>query len=285
MHHGGPWPAASDPRATSVGTRRDPALRAAGLLPGRPRRRAARGAARRQPARDLAPAGREPLAPAGARPRLRAPRPRGEARPGGRARGLGRSRSSTPTPKASPRASWSPAGRSRKVPRWPSGARSCSSARTGCARPSSASRAATTRSSERSSTPPVDPGSAVGRRLLQQRGRARHVRPRADRPGAHARVPRPARPGLAPRRHAGRHGGRRARGGRRRHDRERPVLLPRARRRGGRAGPRPRDRRRRVGRQLVLPHRARGAGPRARQRRPAHPAGLADPRRARARRA
>ena len=49
MVHGGPFPATSDSRTTSVGIAGDRALPAAGLLPGRARRAAARGRTRRQP--------------------------------------------------------------------------------------------------------------------------------------------------------------------------------------------------------------------------------------------
>ena len=79
--------------------------------------------------------------------------------------------------------------------------------------------------------------------------------------------------------------GRRARGRGRGHDRERPGLLPRAGRRAGRARPRPRHGRRRLGRKLVLPDRARGTAARARERRGPHRRDVAHPRGAALRRA
>ena len=60
------------------------------------------------------------------------------------------------------------------------------------ARASSTSRAAPTCWSAHCSCEPHEPGCVGGRDLLQQRRHARHVRPRHDRPGRHARPPRAA---------------------------------------------------------------------------------------------
>ena len=105
-------------------------------------------------------------------------------------------------------------------------------------------------------TPPVEPGSAAGVVFFNNAGAlgmCGHGLIGVVRTLEH--LGRLA-PGPVADRHAGRHGRRRARAGRRGHDRERAGLLPRARRRGGGAGPGPRHRRRRLGRELVLPDRA-----------------------------
>ena len=83
MHHGGPWPATSDPRATSVGTAAILRFARPVCFQDVPDEALPEELRDGNPRGHLAPAGREPLAPAGARPRLR-PGPRGEARPGGR---------------------------------------------------------------------------------------------------------------------------------------------------------------------------------------------------------
>ena len=58
MHHGGPYPATTDARETSVGHGRDPPLRAPRLLPGLSAVGAARGAPGPEPARHVASGGR-----------------------------------------------------------------------------------------------------------------------------------------------------------------------------------------------------------------------------------
>ena len=113
-----------------------------------------------------------------------------------------------------------------------------------------------------------------GRGRLLQHGRLPgHVRARDDRSRADARVHGQARAWRARHRHSRRTGPRRAPRGRpRRGAQRREPPSPRGRR-GRRAGAGPRDRRRGLGRQLVLPrHRrdVRCAAPRARQRPRAH---------------
>ena len=101
--------------------------------------------------------------------------------------------------------------------------------------------------------PPVDPVVRRRRDLLQQRRLPGHVRPRHDRRGRGARPPRPDRTGLASARNAGRHRHGQPRRPEPRDDRQRPKLSPDQRGEGRRAGTRKLHRRRRLGRQLVLP--------------------------------
>ena len=82
MVHGGPFPATSDSRSTSVGTPRDRAVPAPGRLPGRAGRAAARGRPRRQPVGPAPP--RSTATPA--RSAMSADDRPGRGRPGRRAR-------------------------------------------------------------------------------------------------------------------------------------------------------------------------------------------------------
>ena len=210
MHHGGPYPG-HDRLARDLGRhRRDPSLRAAGLLPGLPEVGAARGAARREPARASGAWSTEAL-PTGER-RVRARLP------------ASRSRSSTRTPRASRRASSSAGwpelegaddGRAARGARWRDQDRSGAARRLRAARPrrdrrraADAARRAAARSRASSSSTTSAPLWMCGHgtigvvRTLEHLGRHRaRAQVRLDTPG--------------------RHRGRRARRGRRRHDRER----------------------------------------------------------------
>ena len=113
-------------------------------------------------------------------------------------------KSSTRTPAGSRRASSSPAGRTSVAAR-------SRSARSGFREQFDTFRSCVVNEPRGSDVlvgallcEPHDPACVGGRDLLQQRRHHRHVRPRHDRPGGHARRTGPARAGRTPHRHAGR---------------------------------------------------------------------------------